>query len=528
MQNLKLAALAALLWSAAGLAVADPVKVEGGLLQGTIEQGHSVYRGVPFAAPPVGELRWKAPRPAAKWSGVRKAEAFAPGCIGNGPSSSEDCLYLNLWSPAKSPRDKLPVLVWIYGGGFGGGQTSNPVFSGEQFADKGVIYVSIAYRVGPLGFLAHPGLSAEDPHHVSGNYGLLDQIEALKWIKRNIAAVGGDPNRVTIFGESAGGIAVSMLAASPLAKDLFQGAVSESGGSFSAPTPLSLPGENLVRLKDAEKSGLAYGQRLGAKTIAELRALTPQRLMERAAGAPTAVGPQPRGLTETIAWPVLDGWVIPDDQYKLYAAGRYNKTPVLIGINSDEGASFSAPTTLATHQDYVRWRYGPFADRLLAAYSSSDDPTAKQASRDLMRDAGFGWHTWAWARLQSAQGPKVFYYFFEQRPPYVPGSRAADAKGAPHGSEVAYVFGHLDLDKAMTWRPEDRAVSAQMVAAWANFAKFGNPNGPGVPAWPAFTKAKPAVMYFNAKSAAGPVPNPSQLEVLDGYFAWRRTPAGAK
>ncbi len=529
MGRMGIVALAAALWAAAGLAMAEPVKVQGGLVEGTVESGLSVYRGIPFAAPPVGDLRWKAPKPAAPWSGVRKADRFAPGCIGNGPTASEDCLYLNVWSPAKSPRDKLPVLVWIYGGGFSGGQTSTPVFSGEPFADKGVIYVSIAYRVGVLGFLAHPGLSAETSNHVSGNYGMLDQIEALKWVKRNIAAFGGDPNRVTIFGESAGGMAVSMLAASPLAKDLFQGAVSESGGSFAAPNTLSLPGENMLRLRDAETSGQAYGQRLGARTVAELRALTPQRLAERAPGAPANAGPSPRGLTETIAWPVIDGWVIPDDQYQLYQAGRFNRTPVLIGINSDEGASFGAPTTLATHQDYVRWRYGPFADRLLAAYPSSDDPSAKQASRDLMRDAGFGWHTWVWARLQNEQrGPKVFYYYFEQRPPYPAGSRQADAKGAPHGSEIPYVFGHLDQDKAMAWRPEDHAVSAQMVAAWTNFAKFGDPNGPGVPNWPAFTKANPVGMRFNANSAAGPVPNPRQLEVLDGYFAWRRTPEGAK
>ena len=529
MKHLRLAMLAAVLWSAANLAGAQTVKVESGLVEGTAEAGVSVYRGIPFAAPPVGPLRWKAPEPAAKWRGVRKAEKFAPGCIGNGPTSSEDCLYLNIWTPAKSPKDKLPVMVWIYGGGFTGGQTSTPVFSGDRFADRGVVYVSIAYRVGPLGFLAHPGLSAETPNHVSGNYGLLDQIEALKWIKRNIEGFGGDPGHVTIFGESAGGIAVSMLAASPLAKDLFQGAMSESGGSFSAPTRLPLPGENLVRLRDAEASGVAYGRRLGAGTVAELRSLPPQRLMEPAPGSPAGGGPSPRGSTETIAWPVLDGWVIPDDQYKLYASGRFNRTPVLIGINSDEGASFGAPATLAAHEDYVRWRYGPFAEKLLAAYPSNDDAGAKQASRDLMRDAGFGWHTWVWAQLQSAmRGPKVFYYYFEQRPPYPAGSRQADAKGVPHGAEIPYVFGHLDQQPNMAWRPADHAVSAETVAAWTNFAKFGDPNGPGVPEWPAYTKTNPVVMHFNAHSAAGPIPNPQQLEVLDGYFAWRRTPEGAK
>jgi len=224
------------------------VKVEEGLVQGTIEDGLSVYKGIPFAAPPVGDLRWKAPQPAAKWEGIRQVNKFAPGPMqgGNPPSGkSEDCLYLNIWTPAKSASDKIPVLVWIYGGGFNGGSTSETNYSGEKLAKKGVVLVSIAYRVGQLGFLAHPELSAESPNHVSGNYGLLDMIAGLKWIQKNIAAFGGDPNKVTIFGESAGGIAVSMLCASPLAKGLFHGAISESGGSFGPPRLTTFPGENL-------------------------------------------------------------------------------------------------------------------------------------------------------------------------------------------------------------------------------------------------------------------------------------------
>ena len=225
-------------------------KVEQGLLQGTVEEGLTVYRGIPFAAPPSGELRWRSPRPAAPWEGVRHADKFAPECVqrsraGESPSMSEDCLYLNVWTPAKSPSDRIPVLVWIYGGGFNAGATSVPTYSGEVLARKGVVLVSIAYRVGALGFLAHPELSAESPEHVSGNYGLLDMIAGLQWIKKNIAAFGGDPDKVTIFGESAGGIAVSMLCASPLAKGLFEGAISESGGSFGPPRPAGLPGENM-------------------------------------------------------------------------------------------------------------------------------------------------------------------------------------------------------------------------------------------------------------------------------------------
>ena len=239
----------------------SPVKVDGGLLQGKTEDGLTVYKGIPFAAPPVGDLRWRAPQPAAKWEGVQQTDKFAPGPIqgGNPPSGkSEDCLYLNVWTPAKSANDKIPVLVWIYGGGFGAGATSEKNYSGENLAKKGVVLVSIAYRVGQLGFLAHPELSSENPNHVSGNYGLLDMIAGLQWVQKNIAAFGGDPNKVTIFGESAGGIAVSMLCASPLAKGLFHGAISQSGGSFGPPRPTTFPGENQKRLADAERDGQAY------------------------------------------------------------------------------------------------------------------------------------------------------------------------------------------------------------------------------------------------------------------------------
>src|SRR5512137_2379399 len=272
------AACAALLETAAAV---ETVKVEGGLVEGTVENGLAVYRGIPFAAPPVGDLRWRAPQPAAKWKGVKQAVKFAPGPIqgGNPPSGkSEDCLYLNVWTPAKSAKDRIPVLVWIYGGGFGAGATSEKNYSGENLAKKGVVLVSIAYRVGQLGFLAHPELSRESPNRVSGNYGLLDMIAGLQWVKKNIAAFGGNPKKVTIFGESAGGIAVSMLCASPLAKGLFHGAVSQSGGSFGPPRPSTMPGENLKRLVDAERSGEEFARNAGASSIAELRKLTPDQL----------------------------------------------------------------------------------------------------------------------------------------------------------------------------------------------------------------------------------------------------------
>jgi para-nitrobenzyl esterase len=515
-----IALAAAFALAATGLAPAraEPVKTRSGLVEGVVEDGLGVYRGIPFAAPPVGELRWRPPAPAAGWSGVRKAEAFGPPCIGNGPSSREDCLYLNVWTPARSPREKLPVMVWIYGGGFGAGATSTPLFSGEQLARRGVVFVSIAYRVGPMGFFAHPGLSAESASHVSGNYGLLDQIAGLKWVQDNIAAFGGDPKRVTVFGESAGGIAVSMLAASPLAKGLFQAAMSESGGSFAPPRSPPLPGENLVRLKQAEQDGASMAGTLGARTVAALRALPPEAIAKAAGGGPPGSAIQGFGV-----WPIIDGWVIPDDQYRLYAAGRFNRTPVLIGINSDEGASFGAPSTLAAYQAMARSRFGPHAEALLAAYPADSDATAVQAARDLMRDLTFGWHNWVWARLQAkAGGPKVFYYYFDQKPPYPPGSRFASLKGAPHASELPYVFGHLDQQK-LEWRADDRAISEAMVQYWTNFAKRGDPNGAGLAVWPPFEESRPMLMRFGGAPKAAPLPNPDQLKALDAYFAWRRS-----
>ena len=507
---------AALFTFTAGFGLAQqpaPVKVQGGLVQGTNEDGLTVYRGIPFAAPPVGALRWRAPQPVLPWKGVKETTQFAPGAIqGSRPPSgmSEDCLYLNVWTPAKSAKDRIPVLVWIYGGGFSAGATSERNYSGEKLAKKGVVLVSIAYRVGQLGFLAHPELSAENPHHASGNYGLLDQIVGLQWVKKNIAAFGGDPKKVTIFGESAGGISVSMLCASPLAKGLFEGAISESGGSFGPPRPTTLPGENLKRLADAERDGEAYAKTAGVSSIAELRKLASDKL------------PSGRGLG--MSWPIIDGYVIPDDQYKLYAAGKFNHTPILVGYNSDEGASFSPPRTPEDYIANTQKRYGKFAGDLIKAYPPGSGAVAKTA-RDLTRDTTFGWHTWIWARLQSQTGKsKVFYYYFDQHPQYPEGSPQA-GRGSPHGQEVAYVFAHLNANSPQTTKT-DLEISDAMSTYWVNFAKHGDPNGDGVPQWPAFSDKNPQVMYFSQTPHTGPVPGAESLKVLDGYFAWRRTPEG--
>lgn len=525
MRAILLAIAVAALSSMCPAATPTTVKVEQGLLEGTVEDGLTVYRGIPFAAPPVGDLRWRPPLPAANWDGVRRADAFAPQCVQRSfgpppsgqqpPAMSEDCLYLNVWTPAKAASDRIPVLVWIYGGGFNGGATSVPTYSGEKLAQKGVVLVSIAYRVGPIGFLAHPQLTAESPQHASGNYGLLDVIAALQWIQKNIDAFGGDSNKVTIFGESAGGIAVSMLCASPLAKGLFQGAISQSGGSFGPASVGGAPGENMRVLADAEHGGEELARNVGAASITDLRKLPADIILASAPGR--------RGM----AWPIIDGWVIPDDQYKLYEARRFNDTPILVGYNSDEGASFSPPHTPQEYSENVHKRFGDFADRLLKAYPAGETTVPKTA-RDLMRDAAFGWHTWTWARLQSRLGKsKVFYYYFDQHPEY-PADSPQAGHGAPHGRDVAYVFEHFTGDDGQKPTTADNTISEAMATYWTNFAKYGDPNGKGVAKWPAFSEQHPVLMYLSQTPHTGPVPSEEGLKVLDSYFAWRRAPEGAR
>jgi para-nitrobenzyl esterase len=515
MKNLTFLVAAIVVFAASSCTTRQPgqVKVEGGWIQGTVEDNLMVFKGIPFAAPPVGELRWRAPQPVEKWDSIRQTTAFAPAPVqgGNPPSGkSEDCLYLNVWTPAKSAKECLPVLVWIHGGGFSFGSTAEPGYNGEKLARKGVVLVSIAYRVGQLGFLAHPDLSAESPNQVSGNYGLLDMIAGLDWIQRNIDAFGGNPNKVTIFGESAGGISVSMLCASPLAKGLFHRAISQSGGSFGPTRPTAYPGENMKTLRQAEIEGEDYVRKAEVSTVAELRKVDAEKL--------------PAGWGMGSAWPIIDGYVIPDDQYRLYEAGQYNDVPVLAGYNSDEGLTFTREKTPEEYIENVKLRYGKFADDLIKAYPVGENFIPKTA-RDLVRDAAFGWHTWTWARLQTKTGKsKVYYYYFDRHPDY-PEDSPNFGHGAAHGQDIAYVFQHLDPSNPQTTK-SDLEISKAMGIYWTNFAKKGNPNGEGVPEWPAFSDANPAVMYLGPTLHTVPVPSAGSLEVLDDYFEWRFTPEG--
>ena len=496
----------------------SPVRMQAGLVQGTIDGPLVIYQGIPFAAPPVGELRWRAPQPPTPWTGVRAADKFAPMCIqargigaGEG-TASEDCLYLNVWTPAKSASEHLPVMVWIYGGAFTSGATSLPGYNGANLAKKGVVVVSIAYRLGALGFMVHPAQDAEDGGH-SGNYGLLDQIAGLRWVKRNIARFGGDPSKVTIFGESAGGIAISMLASSPLAKGLYQGAISESGGSLAPARYTNEGGELMLPMSVAQNNAAGFLAKLGAATIAEARKIPAEDVLKST----------PQG--QSVTWPVFDGYVLPGDEYKLYQAGKYNDTPILIGTNSDEGSLFVRTATAAGFQQTVHSGFGDYADKILAAYPASSDAESLRSARDLFRDDTFAWHTWAWARLQAQTSKKkIFLYYFTHRPPYPDLPQFKDW-GASHGGEIAYVFQNFPANETPT--SDDKSLSDEMAAYWVNFAKKFDPNGAGLPEWPAYTTTDSKVMNLDTPTKIIGVPNLEQIQVLDSYYAWRRSQAPA-
>jgi para-nitrobenzyl esterase len=509
------AALALAGSAAPAMAEITQARVTGGVVAGEVKDGLSEFKGIPFAAPPVGPLRWKAPQPVRPWSGVRQTIRFGDACMqtggggGAGPGIpySEDCLYLDIWTPAKSPGEKLPVIAWIYGGGFTAGATSNPLYDGTHFAQKGVVFVSISYRVGPFGFLATPALSRESGHG-SGDYGLLDQIAGLKWIQANISKFGGDPSKVTVLGHSAGGFAVSMLAASPLARGLFRGAISESGANFTPPEDSPWAGTSIETLRMAETADQAWLDKLGVHSLAEARALPADKILAAARGGGARF------------WPAEDGYVIRGDQYRLWKQGRFNDTPIMVGDVSDEAAAFGArKTTAAAFEDMVRRGYGKYADAILAAYPHATDEEASRSATELSSDTVFDWGQYTWARLQSTYGKgRIHVYWFDK-------PSARDPNGSGHGSEVAYVFGNLGL-RGPPPAAADEALSDQMQTYWVNFAKTLDPNGAGLPAWPDFTASKPTVMRFGVDPGPAPYPIQARMTVLDGYYAYRRDGGG--
>jgi para-nitrobenzyl esterase len=488
-------------------------KVTGGEVQGIVTEGISIFKGIPFAAPTAGDLRWKAPAPVQPWTGVKKADAFGPACMqppnsqGNTSPVSEDCLYLNVWTPAKESAEKIPVIVWIYGGGFSGGSTSISMYDGMGFAKKGVVLVSVAYRVGPFGFLAHPELSRESGKG-SGAYGLLDMIAGLEWVKQNIARFGGDPSKVTIFGHSAGGMAVNMLAASPVAKGLFHRVICMSGGSF-APLQTSNQGGigmGIPALALAESSGEAFLKKLGVADIKAARALSAEDVQKGAGG----------GMGGGFR-PAADGYVIPSDLYSLYQAGRFNDTPILIGHTSDELGSFGGRgnMSVAQFESQIKSQYGPHADAILSVYPHSTDAEAAKSSKGLSRESTFSWSTWTWARMQTQNGKgNAYEYYYDYHAP--------DVDGSGHGSDVPYAFQTLSGGRGGAPKPEDLKLSDLISSYWVNFAKTGDPNGAGLPKWPAFTDSNPQSMVFDATPSARPLPNLDKLKAFDAYISWRR------
>jgi para-nitrobenzyl esterase len=499
-------------------AVAQQVLTESGIISGVHAKGLSIYKGIPFAAPPVGDLRWRPPVHVAPWAGVRHADVFAPACMQVGtsmpgetpPAVSEDCLYLNIWTPAKTTHEHVPVIVWIYGGGYINGSASMPLYWGDRLATKDVIVVTIAYRLGPLGFLALPELTRESPHHSSGNYGLMDQIAALEWIERNIAAFGGDPKCVTIAGQSSGSISVSILMASPLAKGLFQRAVGESGGLFE---PHQLGPKYL--LANAEREGEKYAASLGAPSLKELRRLPATQLTGNAGG---------------IVHPVIEPYLLPLSPYDAFASGLQNDVPLLIGSNADEARALVDVTheTAATFDSDLEHSVGQLPPALLAAYPHATDEEARQARLGLERDLRFGWDMWAWARLQTGTGQSpVFYYSFRQAPPF-PADSVYAGWGASHFAELWYVFDHLD-QSPWNWTMADRKLAEEMSSYWVNFARSGDPNGLGLPSWSAFTNAESKVQYLADPITVGGVTNLKSLSVFDGvYTTVRGTPFAAR
>jgi para-nitrobenzyl esterase len=513
----------ALLLSFATIAPAQEVATDGGTVRGlTSDDGRvRVFRGIPFAAPPVGERRWQAPHPAAPWQGVRKADAFGNRCVQARvfddmvfrDEMSEDCLYLNVWTPAKTASERLPVMVWIYGGGFQAGSASEPRQDGEHLARKGVVVVSFNYRLGLFGFFAHPELTKESGRNASGNYGLLDQVAALQWVQKNVAAFGGDPGSVTIFGESAGSFAVSALMASPLTKGLFHRAIGESGAFFTA-------GEGTLAtrsLEAAEQAGAAFGATAGAPSLDALRKKSAEDLLKAAMS-----GPRLRFA------PIIDGYLLPSEVLAIYTEGAQRHVPLLAGWNADEVRAGvvlgKEPPTAASFAAQARERFGDRADALLKLYPAASDAEALESAASLAGDLFIGYATWKWLEVhrQTGRAP-VFRYSFDRKIPVAPGTMingkpATSAEiGARHAGEIEYVFGTLASVKA-PWEPADWKLSEQMMSYWTNFARTGSPNGSGVPQWPTYTEANGfTVQHLDTTVAARPDAQRARYQFLDSY-----------
>ncbi|MDR1593084.1 MAG: carboxylesterase family protein [Prevotellaceae bacterium] len=476
------------------------VKINSGTVSGkTTDDGAvKIFMGVPFAAPPVGELRWKAPQAVAAWEGVRECIAPPPSAMQGKPMPffgwtkeflipeepvSEDCLYLNVWTPAQTDNDKLPVIVWIHGGGFTGGSGTVPLYDGEAMARKGVVFVTVNYRLGIFGFFAHPELSAETENHISGNYGILDQIAALQWVRDNIATFGGDPDRVTIAGQSAGAMSVNLLVVSPLAKGLFSRAIAQSGGMFGKSFGMG------QTLHEAEASGKQLTDHLGV-SINDLRLFAADSILKI------------RGRFSTVVDSVV---ILPVSE--TFAEGRHNDVSLISGWNADDGVSFGSVNSEMFKQR-IKMQYGENADRFLEVFPANTDEEAAQ-SQKLLSSITFGWNNYTWAKLQSETGKHSAYlYYFKRVPPGEPNY------GAFHSAEFAYALHTLHKwDRPFT--DVDYRLEDLMSSYWVNFAATGNPNGEGLPLWSAFNNDNPQIIEFGDETQAAPLPFQKQLYFMN-------------
>jgi para-nitrobenzyl esterase len=492
-------------WGSEGVTV----RVEAGLISGTrsLDGEVSLFKGIPYASPPVGSLRWKAPQPVSHWDGIKKCEAFGPNAMQGKPVPfgvytteflipdtliSEDCLYLNVWTAAKSPGEKRPVFMWIHGGGFVTGSGSVPIYNGESMARKGAVFVTINYRLGVFGFFSHPELSQESPSHASGNYGILDQIAALQWIQRNISAFGGDPNNVTIDGQSAGSFSVNCLVASPLAKGLFKHAIAESGAIF---IPNSMTG--LTDLKSEEADGLKMASSLKAESLSDLRRIPAAELQARA---------KPLGYR-----PMIDGYLLPESIESIFREGKQNDVDLLTGWNEDDGILFGPARGAASYGELINHQFGEDAKTFLSYYPATNDSVAASSQMASSRDMIFGIQNYTWANLQSTTGKKkVFLYHFARR---LPATGNFVRYGAFHSGEIVYALDNLPF-LHRPWTSLDSELAGIVSSYWMNFARTGDPNGKGLPDWPAYRVDGKMEMWIGEKPSARPLPNGPALDFM--------------
>lgn len=487
------------------------VTVANGELQGTMDaNGIASYKGIPYAQPPVGNLRWAAPQPPDNWTGVRAADHFGPQAMQNpiysdmqfrSAGKSEDCLYLNVWTPAKSAKAKLPVLVYFYGGGFNAGDGSEYRYDGESLAQRGIVTVTINYRLGIFGFFAHAELTKESPNHSSGNYGLMDQHAALVWVKKNIAAFGGDPKKVTIAGESAGSESVCAQIASPLSAGLFRGAIAESGsvvGTFN-PAPLAI----------AEYTGAAFADKIKVASLAELRKIPADTLLKWSSGSHFQV--------------CIDGYFFPESPQAIFLKGQQMHVALLGGWNSAEVDYHSFlgndSTTVAVYKADLQKKYGDNATAIFNAYPAATDADVMQAATNLAADRFISFNTWKFLDLQSktSDKPVYRYLFARKRPAYADGKPNDKQMGAAHASEIEYALGNLSTNKVYGWTSDDYKVSSTTESYFANFIKTGDPNGAGLPQWYSLQSAPPRVMLIDVDSHTEQPQNEARYQLLDSF-----------